>query len=252
LIGLPFFKSKIMSTINEIVFKIKERHASFKLTDDYKVADELIISMMNDVRETLIREEKVRNGFISADFYQMDCCYEVKCVEESCTYNGSVVPSGNPVYQIKLKGLVKGVVYANLAYVGNKTGSVQFHVMNTNQYFASDGRMWTKGKPAATVIGDTLFLKNLPTEGFKFVCLNALLRDPRTACDWRTDESDYPVPSETKLIDMVLYRIQLSGRVPDDKVNNAADDTVPPRAADEAVGALQQMTTENRVPQQRQ
>ena len=241
-----------MSTINEIVHKIKERHASFYVTDDYKVDDELIISMMNDIRATLIREDKVRNGFISSDYYQMNCCYEIECIQGSCTYQGEEVPDGNPTYQVKLNGLIQGIGVSNIIYAGNKIGTMQFHIMTNNQYYGSEGRMWTQDKPAATKIGDILYLKNLPTEGFKFICLNELLSDPRTACDWRTDESQYPVPSETKLVDMVLYRIMLSGRTPDDKVNNAADDTVPPKAADEAVGALQQMTTENRVPQQRQ
>jgi len=238
-----------MATINEILHKIKERDTSFNITDDYRIADEIIISMMNDIRATLIREEKNNKGFVPPEYYQLNCCYEINCIEGSCEYNGETIPDGQSIYTVKMKSHVKGLGSQAIKFIGNRSGTISFSQYSFQGYNSMEGRVWTKNTKAATIIGDELRLKNLPTEGMKFICLLEVLEDPRTACDWVEDKSDYPVPSETKLVDMVLYRLMVSGRLPADKLNNAADDIVPPQASAEAVGMQQRLQTEGSRPQ---
>ena len=83
----------------------------------------------------------------------------------------------------------------------------------------------------------------------KFICLLEILEDPRQGCDWRNDDSDYPVPSVTKLVDMVLYRLMVSGSQPIDTINNAEDDTADPRITNNLIGMQQQLQTEGGRPQ---
>jgi hypothetical protein len=103
--------------------------------------------------------------------------------------------------------------------------------------------LFTAGEAAATRMGDELWLKNLPTPGMKFVCLMSLLKNPTSACNWDND-NEYPVPSKSKLIDMVNYRLLSKGRMPADKLNNATDDLIPPKTTDQAVAAMQSLATD--------
>lgn len=238
-----------MATVNEILHQVKERDSSFNITDDYKVDDELIIAMMNNTRSTLLRELYNDKGYISAEFYQMNCCYEIECVEGFCEYNGVEIGDGEFGYQVKLKPHVTGLNGLEIRHIGNRLGSLKFTKMSFDSFNSLESRKWTPKTKAATIVGDLMFLKNIPTAGMKFVCLLELLEDPRTACDWRNDESTYPVPSAQKLIDMVLYRLMTSGRVPDDKLQNAAADTADPRISDEAIGMQQRLQTEQSRPQ---
>jgi hypothetical protein len=230
-----------MATLNQILHEIKEGDNSFHITDDYRVDDMLIIEMINDVRATLIRDEKTRTGFIAGNYYQTDCCYEIVCEEDSCTFNGVEISTGKKMYKVKLRPLIESLGGLELKYIGNPSLGVEFQPMSFDQFLASVGRLFTAGEPAATLMGSDLWLKNLPTPGMKFVCLTALLKNPTTACDWDNDKTEYPVPSKSKLIDMVNYRLMSKGRMPADKLNNAADDLVPPKTTDQAVAAMQQL-----------
>lgn len=231
-----------MATAIEIIYKIKERDSSFNVTDDYKIDDELILSFMNDVRSTLIREEFNRTRVLSPEFYQMNCCYEINCIESGCEYNGEVVPDGSSIQTVKLKSHVKGLKGNEITYVGNKDGSFSFDILSFEDYNSMDGRVWTKHVPAAVVIGSEMRLKNLPTVGMKFVCIKEILEDPTTACNWDDNETDYPVPSVTKLVDMVLYRIM--SKLPSDKINNATDDTTAPKIQAQEIAKQQKLQTQ--------
>jgi hypothetical protein len=227
-----------MATLNQILHEIKEGDNSFHITDDYRVDDMLIIEMINDVRATLIRDEKIRTGFISGNYYQNECCYEIVCEEDSCSYNGVEVKTGQKIYKVKLKPLIESLGGLEIKFVGNPALDVNFQMMSLDQWLSSGGRLFTADGAAATIMGNELWLKNLPTPGMKFICLTSLLKNPTTACDWDNDE-EYPVPSKSKLIDMVNYRLMSKGRMPADKLNNATDDLVPPKTTDQAVAAMQ-------------
>jgi len=233
-----------MATLNEILHEIKEGDNSFHITDDYRVDDMLIIEMINDVRATLIRDEKIRTGFIAGNYYQNECCYEIVCEDDSCTYNGIEIKTGKPVYKVKLKPLIDSLGGLELKYIGNPSLGISFQLMTFDRYMASDGRMFTPGEPVATRMGDELLLKNLPTPGMKFICLTSLLKNPTNACDWDNDKTEYPVPSKSKLIDMVNYRLMSKGRMPADKLNNATDDLVPPKTTDQALSAMQSLAAD--------
>jgi len=236
-----------MSTVKQIIYKIKERHSAFNVTDDYPVINELIYSFMNDVRETLIREEYINTRKINKQYYQFICCNEIECVDETCTYNGTEVSKTLDMFRVKLPQLVTRVDDLDLKYVGDKSGVNGFDRFEWGRFATLNSRMFTKYSHAYSIIGNNLFLRNLYTKGQKFVCLLALLRDPVKACDW--DDDNYPVPSEKKLIDLVLLSMQTSTKVTD-VLNNAADDLMQPKINQQAV-AEQQQSIRQDEPQQR-
>jgi len=98
-----------MSTVREIIYKIKEAKSSYNITDDFIIPDELILSKMNDVREALINEEFNRTGKIDDQYYQYSCCYEIECLTQSCTFNGRTITIDMPVFKITLPELIHKV-----------------------------------------------------------------------------------------------------------------------------------------------
>lgn len=235
-----------MATVINILYKIKERYSSFNITDDFSIDDEFIVSTMNDIRSTLIREEKTKIGYVPSEFYQINCCYEIECTEGKCEYNGISIGDGDFSYHVQLKSNVSGLGGSEISHVGNRNGTVSFDILNINDFNSLDGRVWTKHAKVSSRVGDRLYLKNLPTKGMKYICLREILEDPTTGCNWNDNETEYPVPSVTKLVDMVLYRLMTSGRLPSDKVNNATDDTVPVKIGDQAIAMQQNLQTTNK------
>ena len=233
-----------MATLNQILHEIKENDSSYFLNDDYRIDDMLIIEKINDVRATLIRDEIARNGFIQDRYYQTNCCAEIVCEVDSCEYNGVKIPIGEPIYKVKLNPHITSIGGREVKYVGNPAIGLNIQLVTFTSFMASDGRMFTNDKPIATIVGDELWLKQLPTPGMKFLCLTELLQNPTQACDWNNDTTEYPVPSKSKLIDMVTYRIMAPGRRPADKLNNATDDLVPPKTTDEALNAMQALAVD--------
>jgi len=232
-----------MATTVEIIYKIKERDSSFNVTDDYKISDELILSMMNDNRASLIREEYNKNRILDPMFFQFNCCYKIECVEGGCTIDGEYIPDGENVYQVNLKPHVTGIGGNGISYIGNKTGTIRFDLLSFDDYSTMEGRVWTKEALSSTLLGDKLLLKNLPTKGFSFICLREILLDPTTACTWDDNITEYPVPSVKKLINMVVYEIMTGSRLPSDKINNATDDTTAPKIQDQAIAQQQRLQT---------
>lgn len=239
-----------MSTVREIIFKIKERHTGFNITDDYPVIDALIYSFMNDARESLIREEYNNTRQVNDQYYQMLCCLEIECLGEQCTYgNVTIINTDNDLYKVKLPLTIPRVGNLDIKYLGSKNGRDKFDRFNFLAFGSIKSRVWTKAVHSYSVVGGEIWLKNLYTPNQKFVCALVLLKDPVDACNWDDETSQYPVPSEKKLVDLVLYSLQTSTKV-SDVLNNAADDTSIPKINQEVV-AQQQNALRNDEQQQR-
>ena len=239
-----------MSTVREIIYKIKEKHSSFNVTDDYPITDELIYSFMNDVRESLIREEFNNTRKINKQYYQMICCNEIECYEDVCIYDGVEIKMEIDTFKVKLPQLVTNVGDLDLSYVGDKSGGNPFFRFEFGQFASLESRMFTKNTHAYSIIGNELLLKNLYTDGQKFVCLLALLRDPSTACNW-DEENSYPLPSENKLIKLVVYALQGNTKA-SDVLNNASDDLIQPKVNQQALAEQQQMLKQSDINKQTQ
>ncbi len=227
-----------MSTVREIIFKIKERHTGFNITDDYPVVDELIYSFMNDVRESLIREEYNNTRRINDSYYQMSCCYKIECLGISCELNGHVFTDKTDLFKVTLPQLITGIGNQDIKYLGNRVGDGFFSRLIYEEFISTQYRIYTSMKSYYSVVGNEVILKNLPTEGMLFLCARILAKDPISACDWDSETTHYPVPSENKLVDLVLYKLQSSTKVTD-VLNNTADDTTIPKVNQDVLAAQQ-------------
>lgn len=229
-----------MSTPLEIITKIKESKSGFKITDDFEIDDDIIYSMMNDVRETLIREEQNNTGLIDPKYYQMTCCNKIECIKQGCEYNGRIIVSNKSHYKVTINGLITKVGDSNIKFIGTESG-VRYNKYTYNGFQTISYRLWTKNSLGYTQIGSDILLNELVTPGMKYICALVLLKDPSIACNWE-DDNDYPVPSEMKLIDLVSYRLRGNAK---DVLNNSADDINPPKIEEQELARNQELIKQN-------
>ena len=226
-----------MNTIEKIIDQIIERHSAYLVTDDYPVDRELIKDMCNDIRESLIRDSYRRTGMIDQRFYVRKCCFEIVCHNDDCSVDGITIPSGHTEYKVVLPEMVSGIGKQDLIYVGDNTGLYRFTEKSYGSFVRSDNALFTSGKPIFTRFTGMIFLKNLPTAGMKFICLNYLPKDPTVSCNMTTSD-EYPVPSTTSLIEMVLDKLITDSMGQKDNTNDTDDGIVNPKIS---AGMLQKM-----------
>ena len=230
-----------MSSVIEIISKIKERKSGFKVTDDFPIPDELILSTMNDVRETLIREEFNNSGRISDKYYQYSCCNKIECINETCEYNNKDIPINSDMYKISIPSLISKVGQLDVKYLGYK--KTTYNRYDFMELLSLDARIWTKNSLGFSLVGNELRINRLITPEQKFMCGMFLLQDPTKDCEWDKETTNYPVPSEFKLIRMTLAELRGGAK---DELNNASDDLTPPKIDAEIVANSEAQDPRNR------
>lgn len=185
-------------TLLQIVEAIKEDISGYKITDDFEIPDDLIAEKCHDVREVLI-QEAVRNGELDDKYYQRVCCLEVTCHRHGCTVNGVFIPSSEITWEVELPPRIHVPDWKDILYFGTDQFNMNWGRKKVQDWLDLSGNIVTSTLPTYTTVGDTAWLKNSPTSDLKFLCAILLLRDPTTACDWKDDESEYPVPNDYKI-----------------------------------------------------
>lgn len=207
--------------LKNIVYTIKEELSGYIISDDNLFTDNYLIDKINGVREVLIAEQ-FREGGIDSQFYQSLCCLEVKCHNQGCTLNGKFYKSGSTYFYVELPSLITKVGMKNIIYFGLDDFYTEFTRMSFDGYMSSDGALWTNKKPLYTVIDGKAIMKNLPTPGLKYICINALLSNPISSCNY-DDNEDYPVPDVYKLELLVKKDIMSMYGIVGDEINDARD-----------------------------
>lgn len=235
-------------SIKSIVDKIIERHSAFNPTDDYPVDRDFIVSMCDDVRESLIRDSYKKLGIIDSKFYVRSCCHEIVCHSDDCQIDGLTVSSGLSHFKVELPETVSGINEQDLIRVGDAYGIVNFTKKNWGSYVNSEHSLWLKNKPIYTRFSGFILVKNIPTDGMKFVCIDYIPKHPTTICNYNDDMS-YPVPSTNSLIEMVLEKLIESGIGQKDIYNDGDDGITNPKAN---MAMLKRMKQMNNAQQQQE
>jgi hypothetical protein len=237
-----------MSTIKEIVYKIKEAKSSYNVTDDFIISDELIISKVNDVREVLIMEEFNRTSKVDDQYYQYSCCHEIKCYSHTCMFNGRTITISVPIYKVDFPELIHKVGNLSIKHIGNVNGA-KFNYFSFDAFWTIKSRLWTKNAFGYTVAGNEILLNRIMTPEQKYVCAMLLLKNPTSSCDYDLETTTYPVPNEMKLIDMVLYRLNYGAK---DVLNNSTDDLIPSKINESLLAQEAQASNQENQEQRQQ
>lgn len=215
-----------MSTIRRHIDDIKEKISNFHPTDDLNVPEEFILEKMNQVRETLIRRE-IETGKSLDEYYQFDCCYEIKCQKTACKINGITFTADKALYYIDTPEFIPGIDKP-ISFLGDQDGRqysrLSFSGFMNQLFLGAAGTL-----PAYTIVGNKIWIKNPTVSGKVFACMNVLKKDPQNPCqDW---DVPYPVPSRYNLELLVTKDILSSyGIYIDDNSDNKDDRIVTAQA----------------------
>jgi hypothetical protein len=232
-----------MASTSKILHSIKEQCTGKIPSNDTRLEDRFILHQMNSVRAALVHES-FRHGKIDDGFYQLKCCILVDCDRIVC----SSLDSQEKVNFAYLPKLIEGIGWANIIYFGNVEFAKIYGGLhnswdryNMKGWLSMEYQEWIGRRPAFTIIGgykagETIIqegtlalLKNLPSTGVKYLCVNGIFANPEDALCDEDDflEMDYPLPSNMihKLELIVIKQILSTEGVPGDDINNAKDNT---------------------------
>lgn len=182
-------------SLKKIYDMLVDELQQYQPSDDFPIPRKLILDKIHDARAAIIRREYKDSKKIDPAYYQPICCVEVDCLPQGCTFNGVFVASGETIWHAVLPALITDVDDLNLIYVGQDNYSRPWSLMNFEAWMNVEGNIATGTLPAGTIVGSDLYLKNLPTQGIKFICIIALVYDPTSVCNW-DDDKPYPAPDD--------------------------------------------------------
>lgn len=217
-------------SLAKIIYSIKEQLSAYHVTDDTVYDDEFLADKIADVRSNLIYDEQQKKS-LSDGYYQQICCLEVMCEEKTCTINGVDVSSGDVTYYIDLPALNERVGDINIKYLGLTDMLTKFDQKSMDGFISLAGSPYTSGRPAYMRVGKRAYLRNLPTDGTRFLCIIGLLANPVNACDFSDEETPYPVPDVFKLELIVKRDILSTYGISADELQDSRDKAVPPQEA---------------------
>jgi len=151
----------------------------------------------DEIRLTLIREEFNNKKFIDENYYQLSKCNEIECYSNSCTINGIEFETQTDIIEVSIPPLITGVGWSNILYLGDQNISKRFSRVSMASFIKYTPQ-YSKPSSIYTLVGNKIYLRNMPTKGMKFVTGSFLFQVPSTACSWNNTDH-YPVPSSYKL-----------------------------------------------------
>lgn len=211
-----------MKSFPAIIDSIKLGLTNYLITDDSKYDSEFIGDKVNDVRQTLIKQEYADKKFIDELYYQRTCCLQVfldkdKSCEVEC------VPTGINELYVTIPPLISGIGWANIKYFGTLDMQNNFTRKSLSGFMAAEGARWANKKPVITLISsDTILIKNLNCP-IEFICMVGLMANPVEACDYNNETDYYPVPDPFKLEMIIKQDILSTTMVPRDERNDSRD-----------------------------
>lgn len=225
--------------IREISSSIHEKCEALNIGHYSLITEEYIWYLMDVYRALLARERQKQSGNLDG-FYQLSCCIDVSCDRIKC----GGYDSGKSIFYVKPPEIVTGVNDMGISFVGpanfgdRKRGLTDsFDIMGWDEWLSADFADWTFNRVGATIVsgyndedtreGTIILLRQLPTDGVKKVCVNAVFARPvNSICNDEVDEFHYPMPTDLiAKLEMLVVKDILNGMnqsIPD-SINNMAD-----------------------------
>jgi len=232
-----------MAKTEEHIYSIREQCEGKLPSDQSNLQDEFILHIMNNVRSTLVPDYFNQRRQQDSSFYQLSCCVPVECENIIC----DGIDSQEKLMFAKLPKLIEGIGWKNILYFGNaEIGKIYKGLENNFDRLSFEGFLskeyceYTGRRPAYTVIGgivigdnrydgDVALIKNIPTSGGKYLCVNGIFANPQEGLcnDEDIMKKEYPIPSNIghKLEMLSIQQILSTGGTIGDELNNARDNT---------------------------
>jgi hypothetical protein len=206
-------KTYNMPTINQLSSEIIEDLEKYKVSDDSDLDPELIKDKIVSAHISIFGQF-VKEGLSLDAFYQIVPCIELSCFEKSCIVSGMTFTSTSYLYKGELPPLMLSIGTKAIKYFGLHGMDKNIDQVDLLGFISSNGARYTSKEPVWTQIGQEALLKNVK-KGFTLALLVGILSDPRDACDWDDDTSQFPTPSPDKIKILVKNSITQTPGLPD-------------------------------------
>lgn len=203
----------------KITDSILEALTNYNVTDDFRIDADLIKQKVLDFRASIIYDE-LRAGAVDDSYYQRYVVGLSECVSDQITIGNHTFDLKPSYRQVIFPSLIAG----KISYFGSADFKIRFTRRSLLQFLTSEGSRYTGGSPMFTVIGNTAFVKNLPSAGNKVFMMVGIFLDPRDVD--LDEESDFPVPDASKLELLVKRDILSTYQINLDVLNNTKDEAL--------------------------
>lgn len=209
-----------MKTFDKLVYSLWEIVSNFNITDDNEYPKAWLEDAVLSVHNTLVREA-FNNNRLSQGLYMLHSTLETNQVSEDMEIDGVTVKSRSGLCYSDLPPLVDGVGWSDIEYFGPKGYGTNYSRRSPKSLLSGRSPLWTSDKPSYTVIGNKALISAensivVP----KYLSVEALFRDPRTASSYK-DDMAFPTPSEYKLELLCLKHLLSSKGVVPDLISDA-------------------------------
>ena len=140
-----------MAKFKEIIYGLLEDLKGYNVTDDNLMHPDIIAALLNDIRATLIHQEKYIDGM----YYQMYPCLEVKCDTNKCVIDGVEI-KGDKIYYVEPPALIKSMGTAAIKFLGNASQSAQFFPSDYAALSMLDHMPYGGRKKAYAIMGEKI------------------------------------------------------------------------------------------------
>jgi len=173
-------------SLAEVGYSIRNQIKGFFSGDDERIDIQLIYDKCWDVRSVLLKDEYRQFKKINDQDFTTECCLEVQCGNLVC--NG--IDSGVKEFYITIPKIEASLGQDGIKYFGTVDKMHPFRRSNFQGFMFSGYEKYTGKVPTFTLVDDKAILKNLPTQGLKYVCLIAVFEDPRNIC---SEDDPFPI-----------------------------------------------------------
>jgi len=210
-------------TLAEIGYSIRNQVIGYFGTDDTRISMQFVYDKAWDVRSMLIKEEYRKFKQLNDQDYVSECCIEICCSETVCDGDDSLFSEKF----ITLPVLTSALGYNGVKYFGSVDKKNPFRRTNYGGYMYSDYNKYTKKAPTYTLVDDKAYLKNLPTDTMKYICVIGIFENPKDYCK---PEDPFPLARHLvhKLEMIVIQQLLSTINIGPDQYNNAHDDAPMP------------------------
>lgn len=207
-------------TLAEIGYSIRNQVKGFFTSDDDRIDIQFIYDKCWDVRSILLKEEYRQFKKINDQDFTSECCLEVKCNNIVC--NGH--DSGVVEHYVDIPKIEASLGYDAIKYFGTVDKMRPFRRVNYQGHLYTSYEKYTGKSPSFTIVDSKAILKNMSTEGLKYVCVIAVFEDPRNIC---SENDPFPLARHLvhKLELIVIQQLTSVINIGPDETNDGRDDS---------------------------
>ena len=198
-----------------------EELSNYRPTDDFYIDPLYLKDKAVVINCSLVKEEFGATGKVNEQFYQKIPCLNIECLGVDCIVGGLVIHEDLPIHKAPIPALMPFIGDKDIIYLGTSNMKNNFRRVTMGGFPFNEFYHFTKRRPVYTMVGNEVFLKDLPTSSMKILYMVCILADPRNAPGWDDDVNIFPTPSPFKLEMLIKQDIFKSYGVMPDVSDNA-------------------------------